>query len=265
MLNKRNYHSNLEIQVASSEVFLDAVNFFSKAGVKFINKKRDHRYGLSILIDDSLKRPVIITPFRYAMSRNALAYLYVEMIKGERFGGARRIQSLIRVINNLIKDGYRRGSMLSFNIETGKNRLRSFEVLSIFFNIAERALTYSIGGEIEHLGDVYSLLGGETGTYHFFKEVLIATEASIPELDDVCDKPIIGHISDIKCYTCKYCKCDKDGVRTCTKVATYVDPKKYGEDPNHYGDAHHSDDCEGLVSTVIDSRMDTCDNYVPRI
>lgn len=264
MLNKRN-HSNLEIQVASSEVFLDAVSFFSKAGVKFINKKRDHRYGLSILIDDSLKRPVIITPFRYAMSRNALAYLYVEMIKGERFGGTRRIQSLIKVINTLIKDGYKRGSMLSFNIETGKNRLRSFEVLSIFFNTAERALTYSLGGEIEHLGDIYSLLGGETGTYHFFKEVIIATEASIPNLEDQVSDVIIGHIPDIRCYTCKYCRANEDGVRTCTKAATLLDADVYGKDPNKYGDAHHSDTCEGLVSAIIDDRMNTCEDYIPRI
>ena len=255
---------NIEFQKASSEVFLEAVAFFNEAGVNFINSRREHRYSLSILIDDELKKPVIISPFAYAMSRNALAGLYVTMLKGERFGGKRRVQMLIKVINNLISSGYKRGCLTSHNIETGKYRLKSVDVIEIFGNITSRALTYSLGGDkIEHLSDIYSLLGGYDGTFHFFKEVMLATEASIPDLEK--DVSAVGHIADIKCYTCKYCRVDEDGVRTCTKAATLLDAGVYSKDPNRYGDAHHSDTCEGLVSAIIDDRMNTCEDYIPRI
>lgn len=257
---------NIELQTSLSEVFLDAVSFFEGAGCKFINTKRDHRYSLSILIDDSLKRITIITPFTYAMSRNTMAGLYVALIKGERFGGKRRIQSLIKVINNLIRDNYRRGSLISFNIETGKYRLKAIEVIKIFGDIAERALNYSLGGDkIERIGDIYSYLGGEVGTYYFFKEVMLATEASIPNLEDKTSNVVIGNIPDIRCYTCKFCKVSSNGVRTCTKAATLLSAEEYAKDPLKYGDAHHSDDCEGLVSVVIDNRMNTCEDYIPRI
>lgn len=255
---------NIELQTSLSEVFLDAVDFFEGAGCKFINSKHDHRYSLSILIDDSLKRVTVITPFSFAMSRNTLAGLYVALIKGERFGGKRRIQSLIKVINNLIRDNYKRGSKISFNIETGKYRLKSTEVLKILADITERALTYSLGGDrIEHIGDIYAYLGGEVGTYHFFREVILATEASIPNFDD--GAIVIGHIPDIKCYCCKHCKCDKNGVRTCDKVCTSITGKDYDAHPGRYTDAHHEGECKTLMSAVIDERMDTCEDYESRI
>ena len=263
-MNKRTKVENIEFQKASSEVFLEAVAFFNEAGVNFINSRREHRYSLSILIDDELKNPLIISPFAYAMNRNALAGLYVTILKGERIGGKRRVQMLIKVINNLISSGYKRGSLLSHNIETGKYRLKSTDVIEIFGNITSRALTYSLGGDnIEHLGDIYSFLGGYDGTFHFFKEVMLATEASIPNLEE--DMSAIGHIADIKCYTCKHCKCDKNGVRTCDKVCTSITGKDYDKHPGRYTDAHHAGECEALVSSIIDERMDTCKDYIPRI
>ena len=263
-MNKRTKVENIEFQKASSEVFLEAVAFFNEAGVNFINSRREHRYSLSILIDDELKKPLIISPFAYAMNRNALAGLYVTILKGERIGGKRRVQMLIKVINNLISSGYKRGSLLSHNIETGKYRFKSVDVLEIFGNITSRALTYSLGGDnIEHLGDIYSLLGGYDGTFHFFKEVMLATEASIPNLEE--DMSAIGHIADIKCYTCKHCKCYKNGVRTCDKVCTSITGKDYDKHPGRYTDAHHAGECEALVSSIIDERMDTCEDYIPRI
>lgn len=261
---KKENIKNIEIQTSLSEVFLEAVDFFEGAGCKFINSRRDHRYSLSILIDDSLKRITVITPFSFAMSRNTLAGLYVALIKGERFGGKRRIQMLIKVINDLIRDNYKRGSLVSFNIETGKYRLKATEVIKIFMDITDRAMLHSLGGDkVTHIGDIYSHLGGEVGTYHFFREVMLATEASIPNFDD--EAITIGHIPDIKCYTCKYCRVGDDGVRTCTKAATLLDAGVYSKDPNRYGDAHHSDTCEGLVSAIIDDRMNTCEDYIPRI
>lgn len=260
-----NNNNNIEIQTAYAEIFVSAVKFFEGGGVIFTNSRRDRRHGLSILIDDSLMSPVCINAFMFAMSRNALAGFYTHLIKGERFGGPRRIQSLIKVINALIKEGYSKGHQISHNLETGKYRLKGTEVLEIFFSIFERAFTYSLGGDtLRHMGDIYSLLGGETGTKAFFKEVMLATEASIPELEDETVHPICG-IPNIKCYTCKYCKCDDDGVRTCNKVSTVVSPTRYGAHPGRYTDAHHSEYCGGLVSAVIDDRMDTCDDYYPRI
>lgn len=255
---------NIEFQKASSEVFLDAVAFFNEAGVSFINSRREHRYSLSILIDDELKKPLIISPFAYAMSRNALAGLYVTILKGERFGGKRRVQMLIKVINNLISSGYKRGCLTSHNIETGKYRFKSVDVIEIFGNITSRALTYSLGGDkIEHLGDIYSLLGGYDGTFQFFKEVMLATEASIPDLEE--EVSVVSHIANIKCYTCKHCKCDKNGVRTCDKVCTSITGKDYDAHPGRYTDAHHEGECKTLMSAVIDERMDTCEDYISRI
>lgn len=266
MKNTKKNYRNIEVKVAVSECFLDAKKFFEDAGVHFIDSRKEHRYGLSILVDDTIKRPMAISPFSFGMSRNALAGLYVALIKNERMGGGRRIQSLIKVLNNLIKDGYKNGSLLSHNIETGKYTIKSREVLKIFAEIFERALVFSLGGDtVEHVGDIYSLLGGEVGTYHFFKEVMIATEASIPNLEDKVSDVIIGHIPDIRCYSCKHCKVDENGARTCTKVATLLDADVYSKDPKKYGDAHHSDTCEGLVSAIIDDRMNTCEDYIPRI
>ena len=263
MKNNTKRYSNIEVKVAVSECFLDAQKFFEGAGVHFINPQ-EHRYGLSILVDDSLKRPMAISPFSFGMSRNMLAGLYAQLVKNERLGGPRRIQSLIKVLNNLIKDGYKSGSLLSHNIETGKYMLKSREVIHIFSEIFEHALVFSLGGDtVKHIGDIYSLLGGELGTYHFFKDVMLATEESIPDLEE--EASVVAHIPEIKCYTCKYCRVDEDGVRTCTKVATLLDADTYIKNPNRYGDAHHSDTCEGLVSTVIDDRMDTCENYESRI
>lgn len=261
---KKENIKNIELQTSLSEVFLDAVDFFEGAGCKFINSKRDHRYSLSILIDDSLKRITVITPFSFAMSRNTLAGLYVALIKGERFGGKRRIQSLIKVINNLIRDNYKRGSLISFNIETGKYRLKATEVIKIFMDITDRAIKYSLGGDkVTHIGDIYSHLGGEVGAYHFFKEVMLATEASIPNFDD--EVITIGHIPDIKCYCCKHCKCDRYGVRTCDLVCTSITGADYDAHPGRYIDAHHEGECKTLMSAVIDERMDTCENYEYRI
>ena len=256
----------IEIQTAYSEIFISAVKFFESAGVIFTDSRRDHRHGLCILIDDSLATPVCINAFMFAMSRNALAGFYAHIIKGEKIGGPRRIQSLIKVINGLIKEGYSKGHQISHNLETGKYRLKGTEVLGIAMDIFERAFTYSLGGDtLRHMGDIYSLLGGETGTKAFFKEVMLATEASIPELEDeTVHHPICG-IPQIKCYTCKYCRCDEDGMRTCTKVSTLVSASRYEAHPGRYTDAHHSDYCGGLVSAVIDDRMDTCDDYCPRI
>lgn len=262
---KRNY-TNIEVKVAVSECFLDAQKFFEDAGVHFLNSRREHRYGLSILVDDSLKRPMAITPFSFGMSRNMLAGLYVQLVKNERMGGHRRIQSLIKVLDKVIKDGYKNGSLLSHNIETGKYTTKSREVIHIFAEIFEHAFVFSLGGDtVEHVGDIYSLLGGETGTYQFFKEVMLATEASIPNIEDKVPDVIIGHIPNIRCYTCKYCKVDGNGVRTCTNTATLLDADVYTKDPTKYGDAHHSDTHEGLVSSVIDDRMNTCEDYIPRI
>ena len=261
---KKENIKNIELQTSLSEVFLDAVDFFEGAGCKFINSKRDHRYSLSILIDDSLKRITVITPFSFAMSRNTLAGLYVALIKGERFGGKRRVQMLIKVINNLISSGYKRGCLTSHNIETGKYRFKSVDVLDIFGNITSKALEYSLGGDkIEHLGDIYSLLGGYDGTFQFFKEVMLATEASIPDLEE--EVSVVSHIANIKCYTCKHCKCDKNGVRTCDKVCTSITGKDYDTHPGRYTDAHHEGECKTLMSAVIDERMDTCEDYISRI
>lgn len=261
---KKENIKNIELQTSLSEVFLDAVDFFEGAGCKFINSKRDHRYSLSILIDDSLKRITVITPFSFAMSRNTLAGLYVALIKGERFGGKRRVQMLIKVINNLISSGYKRGCLTSHNIETGKYRFKSVDVLDIFGNITSKALEYSLGGDkIEHLGDIYSLLGGYDGTFQFFKEVMLATEASIPDLEE--EVSVVSHIANIKCYTCKHCKCDKNGVRTCDKVCTSITGKDYDAHPGRYTDAHHEGECKTLMSAVIDERMDTCEDYISRI
>lgn len=184
----------IEIQTAYSEIFISAVKFFESAGVIFTDSRRDHRHGLCILIDDSLATPVCINAFMFAMSRNALAGFYAHIIKGEKIGGPRRIQSLIKVINGLIKEGYSKGHQISHNLETGKYRLKGTEVLGIAMDIFERAFTYSLGGDtLRHMGDIYSLLGGETGTKAFFKEVMLATEASIPELEDeTVHHPICG-------------------------------------------------------------------------
>ena len=265
IMNKINKSiENIEFQKASSEIFLDAVTFFDEAGVNFINSRKEHRYSLSILIDDELKKPLIISPFTYTMSRNALVRLYVTLIKDEKFGGKRRIQMLIKVINNIINIGYKRDCLTSHNIETGKYRLKASDVLGIFGNITSRALEYSLGGDnVQHLGDVYSLLGGYEGTFHFFKEVMFATEASIPDIDE--EIPVVGHIADIKCYTCKYCKCDKNGIRTCDKVPTSITTDDYNKHRDRYIDARHDDEHKTLVSNIIDERMDTCDNYKSRI
>ena len=266
-INKKKDIKKIEKETAMSEVFLEAVDFFTEAGVNFINSRREHRYGLSILIDDELKKPIVVSTFTFAMSRNALAGLYVTLLKGERFGGKRRIQSLIKVFNDLIRAGYARGSLTSHNIETGKYRLKSTEVISIFSDITSKAMEYSMGGDnLQHIGDIYALLGGYYGTYQFFKEVLLATESSIPSLEEE-DMSFTRYIPDIKCYTCKYCKCDKNGVRTCTKVSTSITGVEYDSHPGRYVDAHHTESEDGvaLVSAIIDERMDTCDDYVCRI
>ena len=256
---------HIEKETAISEVFLDAVSFFDEAGVNFISSRREHRYSLSILIDDELKKPLVVSTFTLAMSRNALAGLYVTLLKGERFGGKRRIQSLIKVFNDLIRAGYAHGSLTSHNIETGKYRLKATDVIGIFADITSKAIEYSMGGDnLQHIGDIYSILGGYYGTYQFFKEVLLATEASIPSLEE--EMSDTKDIPDIKCYTCKYCKCDKNGVRTCTKVSTSITGEEYDAHPGRYTDAHHTECGNGaLVSAIIDERMDTCDDYVCRI
>lgn len=263
---KKNPTTNIEVQTASSSIFLDAVKFFDEAGVHFVNSKKDHRHGLSILVDDSVSKAVIASPFMLILSRNELASLYVHLVKDERIGGPHRIQELIRVINGLIKAGYRRGCLISYNIETGKYVLKPSEVVKIFFKITSHALRYSLGDnrEIKHLGDVFTLLGGETGTEMFFKEVFIATEASIPNVDDTTET-VIGDIMDIRCYTCKYCMCRKDGVRLCEKGSTAISGAEYDAHPGRYTDAHHEDDSECLMSSIIDERMAICDDYECRI
>lgn len=254
-------NNNIERLTAYSEVFLNAVKFFRGAGVKFASKRDERSYGLAIVLDDSLKNPVIINPFCLAMSRDGLARFYIALTKGERIGGEHRFQMLLKTINTVVRDGYRKGCSISFNIETGKYRLGAVQVLSIMGNIITNALEYSMGGkDIKHLGDLYTLLGGENGTYYFFKEVLEATEASIPDLEEEEDVPI-GTIQKIRCYSCKYCICDEDGERTCSKVSTVISAERYGSDPSKYYDAHHSNRCEGLVSSIIDDRIDECNKY----
>ena len=155
-INKKREIKKIEKETAMSEVFLEAVDFFTESGVSFINSRKEHRYGLSILIDDELKKPLVVSTFTLAMSRNALAGLYVTLLKGERFGGKRRIQSLIKVFNDLIRAGYARGSLTSHNIETGKYRLKSTEVISIFSDITSKAMEYSMGGDnLQHNKEQY--------------------------------------------------------------------------------------------------------------
>lgn len=265
-MGRQKKYTNIQVKVAASECFLDAQKYLADAGVKFINSPREHRYGLSIMVDDSLVRPIMLSPFSYAMSRNALAGIYVYFVKNERLGGPRRTQALIKVMNNLIRDGYKNRSMLSHNIETGKYTTPYPEVVKVFGEIFSQAMVYSLGGDtIRHMGDIYSLLGGEVGTYHFLKEVMLATEASLPNLEVNMSGVDIKHIPHIKCYTCRFCKVSEGGARTCSKVVTALAPEEYAKNPRKYRDVHHSDNCRCLVSSVIDSRMDTCDDYVPRV
>lgn len=246
---------------AYSEVFLNAVKFFQGADVKFASKTDARSYGLAIVLDDTLSRPVIINPFTLAMSRDGLARFYTALTKGERIGGEHRIQQLLKTINEVIRDGYQKGCSISFNIETGKYRFGAMKVISIMDTILTNALEYSMGKkEIKHLGDLYTLLGGNNGVYYFFKEVLEATEASIPDIEDTETTPT-KYLQKIKCRTCRYCKCDEYGEYICTKVSTVISAERYGSDPLRYYDAHHSNRCEGLVSAIIDDRIDECNKY----
>lgn len=254
-------NSNIERNLSSSEIFIDAVNFFTACGCTFINHRKDHRYSLSILIDDSLKRIKVISPFTYAMSRNTLAGLYTVIIKDERFGGKNRIKSLIKVINDIIYDGYEKGKTLSYDIETGYYIHTSMDVLSTFFDITSKAIKFSLpnGYEIEHLGDIYVLLGGEAGCKRFFNDVFNALHETI-----MSDVLAVRYIPNIKCYTCKHCRCI-NRVRICNKVCTSISGIEYDENPGKYFDAHHSGASAALVSAVIDERMDRCNDYECRI
>lgn len=257
--------TNYELQESLSSVYLEASKFLKDAGVNFVESEKDHRkYGINLYINDEEKMISMSSPFEFKMSRNTLAGLYSACLKGERFGGAHRISCLIKVLNRLIRNEYY-GSDLSHDIETGKNNLMPSEVLGKMKKIFERAMLHSLGGDhLLHYGDVYTLLGGKVGTYYFFRDLMIATRESIPDVTEDRHKPLV-YMPDIKCYTCKYCKCDENGIRNCTKVATFVSAEKYAAHPNRYPDARHSEECEGLVSTIIDSRMDECEDYECRI
>ena len=255
---------NIEIQKATSEIFLDAVKFFEESGVEFINSKKDHQHSLRVLIDDSLNHPMMITPFSFSMSRNALAKLYALLIKDEKFGGKRRVQMLIRCVNDCIREGYSKGKSVSYNIETGKYNeyCSTGKIVGLIFNIAKQAIKYSYGEyEIGCLGDVYSLLGGYDLCKMFFTEVFEAVEASIPEFGSVA---AVTTLPNIKCYTCKYCMYNNDR-RICSKVCTAISGIDYDSNPGRYTDAHHRSDVDALVSAIIDERIDRCVDYSSRI
>lgn len=260
-MKNNNNNNNIEIAEAYAEAFLEASRFLKDSGCYFIQKESEHRYGVSILLDDSVRKVRVITPFSFALSRDTLAGLYVYLTKDEPFGGKRRIQSLLKVVNRVIRDGFKSNDPYSYNIETGKYMLKASEVLGIFERvIADSLKTSAIS--LKNLGDLYSILGGEIGTYTFFKEVFKAVEESIPGLEEPFAE--LKLLPNIKCYTCRYCKCDiETGVKTCSNVSIEITGEMY--DGHHYIDAHHDEGCDALMSSIIDDRMSCCKCYKSRI
>lgn len=262
-MNNYNIQSTNDKAVLTAEIYIEAQRFFSEAGVHFISSEKERRYGFNIILDPHyLGKAIIISPFTYVMNIEVLAHLYVNLVNDERFGGPRRIQRLIKTAGDVIKAGFAKGSSLSHDLETGKDVLMPVEVLKIFSKIFTAAISHSTGGEdISHLGDIYTLLGGYTGTFMFLREVLVATHASIPTFEDRSPIPAIGDIRPLRCYTCKYCNTQKDGKRTCTKRPQPLDSSRYSANPGRYPDARHNKTWDGLVSAVIDDRMYKCDDY----
>ena len=249
-----------------NETFKEAKSFLINAGVAFPQDYRTHRHCLSIVIDERLTRPILITPYRFAMNKRSLARLYEIVLNDEKSFGMKRVQLLIKVMNSVINTGFRKGCFLSHNIETGKYTLKGVEVLGIFFDIVSEALNYSCGKQttLKHLGDVYSVLGGFQGCFSFFYECMKATETSIPSFEEP-GPVVIGHLPNIRCYTCKYASSEQ-GVRTCNKCQVEVTPDDLKKHPKRYRDAEYDADEgeEALYSAVIDERMTGCTDYQPR-
>lgn len=248
-----------DLIVAENEVCSKAIEKLSKFSNVSVSTTGHmvRKYGLHLIIDDSMKNIVIIDPFTYAMSRKTLAYVYARITTGNS-GNESRTLMLIKTINKIIRSNYY-GTDISYNIETGKYNfeMNPKRIISIMKNIFEDAFMFSAEREPESIGEIYSMLGGEKNSEIFFEEFFRCVSASIPEVGEMGE---IKNMRHIKCRTCKYCS-TKDGVQYCTKAAREIKADRAASNPSKFSDIHYDPKKGVLVSAIIDDRMDRCDDY----
>lgn len=246
----------------NNALFKEAKNFFADGGVIFPEDPKEHRYALMVIIDDTAEMIEVITPYKYKMSRYNLSKIYSMIVSDEKIGGARKVRSMIEIINVLIKDGFYSGTRRSYDIETCKHNsaIKPIEVVRLFGKIATAALEFSQGRSLKNLSEIYNVLGGPVGTWGFFQEVMKATAMSIPEEgSDI----VVGNLPSIRCYTCKHCKYEHRR-RMCSYASIGVSAEDIRQHPYRYVDMELVDGV-GYVSSVIDERMIGCEDYEPRI
>ena len=236
-----------------------AIEFFQKSGVVFPDKTTKNNRSLSIYINDNLKRPVILTPFSFMMSRQMVLGLYIKLIKN---GSERKVKIFISILNQIIREYYAKGSLISHNIETGKYMMKPSEVISVFSRILSEALEYHGYGDLKNIGDLYDIFGGRDGLRSFMTEVFLVTEASIPSFEH--EAIHVQKVAPIRCRTCKNCICYADGDMICKKGSYKVSPEEYQSNKDRYWDCHHSNETDSLVSMVIDERITECELYKAR-
>lgn len=236
-----------------------AIDFFQKSGVVFPDKTTKNNRSLSIYINDNLKRPVILTPFSFMMSRQMVLGLYLKLIKN---GSERKVKIFISILNQIIREHYAKGSLISHNVETGKYMMKPSEVISVFSRILSEALEYHGYGDLKNIGDLYDIFGGRDGLRSFMTEVFLVTEASIPSFEH--EAIHVQKVTPIRCRTCKNCICYADGDMICKKGSYKVSPEEYQSNKDRYWDCHHSNETDSLVSMVIDERITECELYKAR-
>jgi hypothetical protein len=234
-----------------------AVEFFKSCGIKFISRRNERGNGFSILIDKDLQSPVLIDPFSFAMSGRDLIRFHRLLHDGERFWNrnSKNIQILVQRLNVLAKRASKKEIYYSIDAE---------KIIAIWCKIARSALEQS-GLKECTLSQLTTLLGGEVGVHYFFREVVLATEASIPLNKGEGSKLVVRNLLPISCYTCKYCEISENGHRSCAKNDVSVSLEDLRRNPRRFSDLYYSEDTESMMSSIIDYRMIGCSDYEPRI
>lgn len=259
---KTKNYSHLQKQKTYAEAFIDACDFFKRAGVIFREPEDTiPRHAIEILIDNDVKGIDFLNIFSMRMSQETLVNVQSRLTEG--FKKESDGMNLVRAINAAVSDLYGKGCTTSYALASAK--IPVAKVMEIIRNIIYPPIDYSMGNDsIDTWPKLYKALGGFMGVKVFFMEAFKAAEKSLP-LDGEGRISMRNELPKIKCYTCEHCKVGPTGIRTCGKVETAITGAQFDKHPNRYTDAHRSGNTGKLVSAVIDKRMDTCENYVCRI